>query len=146
MPIKTRRWNDPPEPDDGFRLLVTRYRPRGLAKADETWDAWQPALAPSKELHAGAYGKQGLQINWMDYRRRYLTEMRAQTQLIEDLAKRVAAGETITLLCSNSCTRESRCHRSLLKELIEEKARRHEGTEARSEGEGREGSVNSLAA
>ena len=33
MPIKTRRWDDPKEDDDGFRLLVTRYRPRGLPKA-----------------------------------------------------------------------------------------------------------------
>src|SRR3954462_847687 len=24
MPIRTRRWNDPREPDDGFRLLVCR--------------------------------------------------------------------------------------------------------------------------
>jgi hypothetical protein len=31
----------------------------------------------------------------------------------------VGGGETITLLCSSACTRESRCHRSLLKELIE---------------------------
>jgi hypothetical protein len=26
--------------------------------------------------------------------------------------------ETITLLCSSACVRESRCHRSILKELI----------------------------
>ena len=48
MPIKTRRWNDPPDKDEGYRLLVTRYRPRGVAKADETWDAWEPKLGPSK--------------------------------------------------------------------------------------------------
>jgi hypothetical protein len=35
------------------------------------------------------------------------------------LARRSQAGETITLLCSSACTRESRCHRSLLKELID---------------------------
>ena len=37
------------------------------------------------------------------------------------VAKRVAAGETITLLCSTACTDESHCHRSLLKQLIEER-------------------------
>ena len=57
--IRTRRYNDPALPDDGFRLLVTRYRPRGVKKEDETWDAWDPALGPSKELHAAAYGKSG---------------------------------------------------------------------------------------
>jgi uncharacterized protein YeaO (DUF488 family) len=119
MRIKTKRWDDPKDADDGFRLLITRYRPRGLPKAEETWDAWQPNLGPSKELHAAAYGKAGLKFHWDDYRRRYLAEMRTQTVAIEELAKRVAAGETITLLCSSQCVRESRCHRSLLRELIE---------------------------
>ena len=121
MPIKTKRWDDPREADDGFRLLVTRYRPRGLPKDQETWDAWQPHLGPSKELHAAAYGKAGLKFHWDDYRRRYLAEMRTHGAAIEELAMRVAAGETITLLCSSQCVRESRCHRSLLRELIEAK-------------------------
>jgi uncharacterized protein YeaO (DUF488 family) len=119
MPIHTRRWNDPPGPDEGHRLLVTRYRPRGVAKADETWDAWEPKLGPSKELHREVYTDSSSPIPWPQYRRQYLSEQRANKKLIDDLAKRVAAGETITLLCSSACTRESRCHRSILKELIE---------------------------
>ena len=118
-PIKTRRWNDPEERDEGFRLLVTRYRPRGVAKANETWDAWEPELGPSVQLHAAAYGKGVLMIPWATYRSRYLLEMRKQKAAIDDLARRVASGEQITLLCSSACERESRCHRSLLKELIE---------------------------
>jgi uncharacterized protein YeaO (DUF488 family) len=119
MPIRTRRWDDPAEPDDGFRLLICRYRPRGLPREAETWDGWNPNLGPSKELHAAAYGKKGLKFSWDDYRRRYLAEMRTQTAAIKELAERVRGGETITLLCSSACARESRCHRSLLKELIE---------------------------
>ena len=117
--VRTRRWNDPAGPDDGFRLLVTRYRPRGLKKADETWDAWEPDLGPSKELHAAAYGKGQNPIPWNVYRGRYLIEMRRQKPLIDQLARRSLAGETITLLCSSACVRESRCHRSILKELID---------------------------
>ena len=117
--IKTKRWDDPREPADGFRLLVCRYRPRGVRKQDETWDAWEPDLGPSVELHAAAYGKGVLQIPWGTYRSRYLLEMRKQRAKIEGLARRVQGGETITLLCSSACERESRCHRSLLKELIE---------------------------
>lgn len=122
MPIRTRRWNDPVEPGDGLRLLIARYRPRGIAKANETWDAWEPDLGPSKTLHAAVYGKGGLTgIPWETYRISYLREMRGdeQVRLIGELAQRVAGGETITLLCSSACERESRCHRSLLKELIE---------------------------
>ena len=119
MSIRTKRWNDPIEGDDGFRLLVCRYRPRGVAKSAETWDAWEPNLGPSRELHAGYWGKRGAKLSWESYRKLYLSEMRGQMKLIDDLAKRVAAGETITLLCSSACERESRCHRSLLSDLIE---------------------------
>jgi uncharacterized protein YeaO (DUF488 family) len=123
MPIKTKRWNDLAEPDDGHRLLVTRYRPRGLPKDQETWDAWDKNLAPSVELHAAAYGKgERLTLAWDIYRQRYLKEMLAQTAKIKALAERVRAGETITLLCSAQCTREERCHRSLLRMLIERQA------------------------
>jgi len=126
MPIKTKRWDDPVDPDDGFRLLICRYRPRGLPKDQETWDAWNANLGPSKELHAAAYGKKGLQLNWVEYRRRYLAEMKSQTAAIDELARRAAGGETITLLCSSACERESRCHRSLLKELVEQRNARPE--------------------
>ena len=119
MPIKTRRWNDPPDEDEGLRVLVCRYRPRGVAKADETWDIWYPDLGPSKELHAAVYVEDASRIGSPQYRRRYLHEQRSNQQRIEELAARVRKGETITLLCSSACTREARCHRSLLRELIE---------------------------
>ena len=119
MPIRTKRWDDPREPEDGFRLLITRYRPRGVSKADETWDAWQPKLGPSKELHAAVYTTGSSPIAWPAYRARYLAEQRTNRELIAELARRSKTGETITLLCSSACERESRCHRSILKEMIE---------------------------
>ena len=119
MSIRTRRWDDPKEEGDGFRLLITRYRPRGISKEQETWDEWWPALGPSKDLHAAVYGKKGMGIGWEAYRARYLAEMKSQKETIGQLARRLKNGETITLLCSSACVRESRCHRSLLKELIE---------------------------
>jgi uncharacterized protein YeaO (DUF488 family) len=119
MPIRTKRWNDPRETSDGYRLLITRYRPRGVSKAQETWDAWEPAFGPSKELHAGVYTTSASPIAWPAYRKLYLQEQQANQLKIQALAERVAQGETITLLCSSACERESRCHRSLLRELIE---------------------------
>lgn len=117
--IQTRRWNDPPAPGEGVRVLVTRYRPRGVAKADEAWDEWDPDLGPSVELHKAAYGKGVLAIPWETYRVLYLREMRQRQAKVAALADRVAAGQSVTLLCSSACERESRCHRSLLKGLIE---------------------------
>ena len=119
MPIRTKRWNDPAEPGDGFRLLITRFRPRGVRKEDETWDAWAKDLGPSRELHAAWYGKAGAPIGWREFTRRYREEMKAQRAAIRELAARSASGETITLLCSSACGEEGRCHRGLLRGLIE---------------------------
>jgi len=119
MPIRTRRWNDPAEEGDGTRILITRYRPRGVKKSEETWGQWLANLGPSRELHAAVYAKTGPEISWSTYRSKYLQEMRSQVPTIIELARRIAAGQTITLLCSSHCVNENRCHRSLLRNLIE---------------------------
>ena len=120
--FRTKTWDAPREADDGFRLLICRYRPRALPKKKETWDLWWSQLGPSKELHAAYYGKHGqTPIDWETYRERYLEEMKAQDESITILAEKVAAGLTLTLLCSSACTDPVRCHRFLLKGLIEAK-------------------------
>lgn len=122
MPVRTKRWNDPDAPDDGFRLLVCRIRPRGVAKADETWDAWWPDLAPSRGLLDAFHGKSGSPLAWEAYVPRYLSEMGGPAPVwrIRDLARRSSAGETVTLLCSSACTDSARCHRTLLARLVEQ--------------------------
>lgn len=123
VPILTKRWNDPPSPDDGYRLLICRYRPRGVRKQDEPWDAFCPALAPSSELHALAYGKTGKKpLEFAEYSQLFRSEMASRRYWIESFATRVREGDTITLLCSSACEDESRCHRSIIKELIESAA------------------------
>jgi uncharacterized protein YeaO (DUF488 family) len=124
--LKTKTWNQRRSKDDGFRLLICRYRPRALPKKDETWDLWWKHLGPSTDLHAAFYGKNGAPIGWEEYRRRYLEEMKGEEQreAIDYLAERVASGKTITLLCSSACTDGIHCHRFLLKQLIEDRLAR----------------------
>jgi uncharacterized protein YeaO (DUF488 family) len=120
MPLKSKRWNDPVEPDDGFRLLVCRIRPRGVSKQAETWDGWWPDLGPSRALLDAFHGKTAAPLPWPTYAERYLDEMKGPGQMwrIRDLARRLAADEGITLLCSSACTDPARCHRTLLARLI----------------------------
>jgi uncharacterized protein YeaO (DUF488 family) len=111
--------------DDGFRLLVCRYRPRGVAKVSETWHAWWSDLGPSRELHAAYWGKNGKEpLAWSDYRIRYLAEMAMQRFRLKTLATRHGEGEVITLLCSSACRDPARCHRTILAEIIQQMARR----------------------
>lgn len=123
MPVRTKRWNDPASADDGLRLLITRYRPRGVPGDAEPWNAWSLALAPSKALHAAAYGKDGTpKLPFEEYARRFREEMQASRFWIDGFARSVRAGETLTLLCSSACVDEARCHRSIVKQLIEQAA------------------------
>jgi uncharacterized protein YeaO (DUF488 family) len=126
--VRTKRWNDPVEPEDGFRVLVCRYRPRGVRKEGEPWDAWMEDLGPSRALHAAYWGKSGPPIGWPEYQRRYLSEMMRPTgrgtAMLNALATRAAAGEPLTLLCSSACTDPARCHRTLLAGLVERAAQR----------------------
>jgi uncharacterized protein YeaO (DUF488 family) len=119
MPLKTRRWCVPAEPDDGLRVLITRYRPRALPKAKETWDVWMKELGPSEPLLAAFKGKGGVSITLDTYRERYLAEMQAQQPRIAELAARLDRGESVTLLCSKDCIIEQACHRSILAELVQ---------------------------
>jgi uncharacterized protein YeaO (DUF488 family) len=123
--LKTRRWCDPVEPDDGFRVLISRYRPRGVPACAETWSGFMPQLGPSKALHAAFYAKAGATaISWEQYAARYVAEMGSQQFWIHNLAELHARGETVTLLCSSACSDETRCHRTLLRALIEAEAAR----------------------
>ena len=114
MPIQTKRVYDPPGPEDGFRLLVMRRWPRGIAKGKVS--AWDKRLAPSTELLADI--RSGA-LPWEEYANRYRWEMANRPDAIEGIAdlQTQADGEKVTVMCG--CKDPDRCHRTLLKELIE---------------------------
>jgi uncharacterized protein YeaO (DUF488 family) len=111
--IRTKRIYAPPSPEDGYRLLIMRLWPRGVTKASV--DGWEKELGPSRELLTSF--RTG-NLTWEDLAVRYREEMSTKPELLEryrDLGRR----ETVTLLCG--CHDETRCHRTLLKEILEAK-------------------------
>jgi uncharacterized protein YeaO (DUF488 family) len=114
--FRTKRVKEPRAPEDGTRVLVMRLWPRGVKKTHV--DAWERDLAPPVELMRGFLdGK----IPWPEYKREYLkTVKKSGKAKLSELRSRSESGETITLLCW--CPDESRCHRSLLHELLEKGA------------------------
>ena len=111
MSVRTKRIYDAPSPDDGHRLLVMRLWPRGVRK--DAVDGWEKELAPSTEL-LRAYRSD--HVGWEEFARCYRAEVGARKDLLDDLSRRAQAG-TVTLLCG--CEDESRCHRTLLKAMVE---------------------------
>lgn len=110
--VQAKRVYEPASPDDGRRVLVTRYWPRGVSK--ESVDEYVSTLAPSRELlQSYRLGE----TPWEAFRERYLEEMRGEDQLAEvDRLAKHARSERITLLCV--CDEPERCHRWLLRELV----------------------------
>jgi uncharacterized protein YeaO (DUF488 family) len=112
--IRTARIYDPPSRKDGYRLLTMRLWPRGIRK--DAVDAWEKELGPSRELMRSYLDGD---IEWREFARRYRAEMRTKPELLDSVRK-LARRRTVTLLCG--CPDESRCHRSLLKKLLEQAA------------------------
>jgi len=114
--VKTKSVYDQAEGSDGDRILVTRYWPRGISKARLSAAEWMRDVAPSKKLLED--WKDG-RISWDEYTVRYHKEMLAQEAAIAALRQKAREG-TITLLCFER-EGDPRCHRHLLKKLIEKR-------------------------
>jgi uncharacterized protein YeaO (DUF488 family) len=80
--IRLKRAYEPPEPRDGTRILVDRLWPRGVKKADAKIDRWLRDIAPTAELRRW-FGHRP--ERWPEFRRRYLTELQRQPELLEEI-------------------------------------------------------------
>ena len=102
-----------PSLDDGTRILVMRLWPRGVRK--ESFDLWLKEVGTERELIKD--WKAG-KVSRAEYETRYYKMMEGieQRKLVKQIADYARNGP-VTLLCS--CKDPNRCHRSLLKKLVE---------------------------
>jgi uncharacterized protein YeaO (DUF488 family) len=122
MAIRVVRLGSPRAPGEGLRLGTVRRPPRGVPRAEHAsrdfYDVWLPDLAPSEDMVRLALRASG-EKEWRTFTRRYRAEM-----------KRPGAARLLGLLAALSrstdfsvgcyCAEESRCHRSVLRALLEE--------------------------
>ena len=87
--IGVRRAYDPPGPADGWRVLVDRVWPRGLARERLRLDDWMRELAPSGELRRW-FGHDP--ARWDAFRMRYFVELDAWPEEVERLRERCRQG------------------------------------------------------
>ena len=120
MTVRIVRLGTPRHPDEGPRLGTVRRPPRGVPKSEfakrDFYDAWYPNLAPSVETMKLGLGAE-TPAQWKRFEKAYKSEMAAP-----DAARTV---EVLALLSRHAnfsvgcyCEDESRCHRSLLRELL----------------------------
>jgi uncharacterized protein YeaO (DUF488 family) len=125
MTIRIVRLGSERLPDEGLRIGTVRRPPRGVPKADfarrNFYDVWLPNLAPSEALVkralAAAAGDDAR--GWKQFVRRYRMEMKAPEHraLLDTLA---ALSHHANFSVGCYCADEARCHRSILRELLEE--------------------------
>jgi uncharacterized protein YeaO (DUF488 family) len=110
-------------PDEGLRLGTVRRPPRGVKKEDfarrNFYDTWLPELAPSAGLVSWALSEPWNDLRWETYAERYRSEMR-EPAVQRLLALLAALSRQTNFSVGCYCEDESRCHRSLLAELLVE--------------------------
>lgn len=114
MVVRTKPIYQYPENSDGYRILITRYYPRGVSK--DKFNEWIWVLSPSAGLlHDYKDGK----VDWDIFARRFIEELRhniaSQEAIIE--LNRFSKDNEITLLCYEKSGVP--CHRHIVRELIE---------------------------
>ena len=124
LKLHTYRLGTPRKRGEGVRVGVVRHLPRGVRKADyarrDFFDVWFPNVAPSAELLRWVHEQP--ETRWTRFVERYSHEMkqpdsRHAIELLAAMAKRTP----ISIGCF--CEDESHCHRSVLRELIQQAAR-----------------------
>ncbi len=115
--IRTKRVYDPPSPEDGRRILVDRFWPRGLTKESARLDDWERELAPSDELRRWFAHDPS---RFARFRARYRMELLRHRELLADLVISAERGP-VTLLFAAKDRRY--CNATVLKELVEENLR-----------------------
>jgi len=94
MPILLKRVYDEPDPGDGYRVLVDRLWPRGVTTEAVRLDAWLKDTGPSEGLRRAFHEGE---LDWPEFRRRYLAELKAHRDTLRPLARR-AHEEPVTLV------------------------------------------------
>lgn len=123
MPIRVVRLGAPRASGEGTRIGTVRRPPRGVPKRDfakrDFYDVWLPDLAPSAQLVSWALGTE-TDAEWMQFVRRYRSEMnKPGPQRLLDLLAALSHHSPFSVGCY--CEDESRCHRSVLRELLIER-------------------------
>ncbi|MBV7699775.1 DUF488 domain-containing protein [Streptomyces sp. TRM70350] len=115
MSVRVRRVYEPPESEDGVRVLVDRLWPRGLAKDAARVDEWPKGLTPSTELRRWYHAGEG---SYEEFARRYEAEL-AEPEAAEllDRVRELAGQGTVTLVTASKNLQEG--HAAVLARLLQ---------------------------
>ena len=123
MAIQIVRLGTKRESDEGLRIGTVRRPPRGVPKSEyavQNWfDVWLPNVSPSAELMKIGQAVE-TDKDWSAFVKKYRKEMTApEKERILDLLAALSHTSNFSVGCY--CNNEERCHRSVLRNLLEER-------------------------
>ena len=119
MAVRIVQLGTPRDPAEGLRIGTVRRPPRGVPKREfakrNFYDAWLPDLSPTEALRTSIDRERNW---WPAFARRFKGEMkRPEAARLLDLLAALSHESDFSVGCY--CEDEARCHRSVLKELLE---------------------------
>jgi uncharacterized protein YeaO (DUF488 family) len=112
--IKIKRVYDPPEPEDGKRILIDRLWPRGLKKENLKMDEWLKEIAPSDKLRKWFSHDPK---KYEEFKKRYAKELEDKSEILERIRREAKKGR-VTILFSAKDTEHNNA--TVMKELLKE--------------------------
>jgi uncharacterized protein YeaO (DUF488 family) len=123
MTVHIVQLGTPRAKDEGLRIGTVRRPPRGVPKekfASQNWyDVWYPNLAPSVETMKQAQAAE-TPAQWAAFVKKFRAEM-AQPDAARSLDVLAALSRTSHFSVGCYCDDEARCHRSVLRALLQER-------------------------
>jgi uncharacterized protein YeaO (DUF488 family) len=116
MPVIMKRVYEKPSGRDGYRVLVDRLWPRGLAKEAARVDLWLKEIAPSNELRQWYHAHPA---QWPAFREKYVKELSEPEAMaaLEQLHELASKKKGLALLFASRNL--ERNNATVLKELLE---------------------------
>ncbi|MFO7964372.1 MAG: DUF488 family protein [Desulfobacterales bacterium] len=123
MALRIVRLGTPKTPGEGLRIGTVRRPPRGVRKEDyiskHIYDVWFPNLSPSESLLKETPPSHD-ERSWEAFKRRFIAEMKSPYAK-RDLDLLAAFSHHTDFSIGCYCKDESRCHRAILRQLLEER-------------------------
>jgi len=123
MAVRIVRLGTDRAPHEGLRIGTVRRPPRGIPKSEFSsgnwYDVWLPNLAPSPQTVKMGLGAKS-QREWGAFVKLYRAEMAIpENNRVLDLLVALSHDSNFSVGCY--CEDESRCHRSVLRELLRDR-------------------------
>jgi len=93
--IRIKRVYEPIQKSDGYRILIDRLWPRGIAKEKAHVDLWLKDIAPSTELRQWFHHDSA---KWQEFVKRYKSELAEKSDMIAKIRELEQEHTTVTLL------------------------------------------------